>query len=171
MNIYYIDIEKFKKTHKKDILAEYADKELSNEKRYYEYTIGRYLIKNAAKEFYNTDNNIIINENGKPVFENSELNFSLSHSKDYVVACFDKNLCGIDIEFIKERNFEKLGQYYGEKFNTQDEFYKFWTLKEASYKLGSTAADSYTVKFMQNYYLTIVSNKSFNKKIKIIQFE
>lgn len=172
MNIYYIDIEEFKRNHDKDFLSEYADKEFKNEKRFYEYTIGRYLVKNVAKKIYKIEDcEIILNENDKPVFKNSDLHFSISHSKDYAVVCFDINQCGIDIEFIKERNFKKISQYYGKNIATSDEFYKYWTFKEASYKLSEEVKDSYCTIFKNNYCLTVVSEKIFDKNIDIIHFE
>lgn len=172
MNIYYIDIEKFKQNHDKDFLSEYCDKELKNEKRFYEYTIGRYLVKNIAKKIYKIEDcEIVINENGKPVLKNSDLHFSLSHSKDYAVACFDTNQCGIDIEFTKERDFKKISQYYDQNIDTLEEFYRYWTLKEASYKLGAEVKDTYCTIFKGNYCLTIVSERIFDKNIEIIPFE
>lgn len=172
MNIYYINIEKFKKNHNKNFLSKYSDREFKNEKRFYEYSIGRYLIKNVAQKIYKIeDSEIIINKNGKPIFKNSNLHFSLSHSNDYVIACFDINQCGIDIEFLKKRDFKKIAGYYGENIQTSEEFYKYWTLKEASYKLGKEVKDSYSMIFKNNYCLTIVSEQIFDKNIEIIYFE
>ena len=50
MNIFYINTEEFKKHHKKDELSIYADIELKTDKRFWEHTIGRYLIKTVAKK-------------------------------------------------------------------------------------------------------------------------
>ena len=162
MNIYYIDIEEFKQTHDKNFLSKYIDREFKSDKRFYEYTIGRYLIKNVAKKIYKIDDcEITIDKNGKPQFKNSNIHFSLSHSKDYVVICFDKNECGIDIEFNKERNFEKISQHYNKNFVNADEFYRFWTLKEATYKLHNSVKDYYTTVFKNYYYLTVTSEKVF----------
>lgn len=171
MNIYYINIEEFKQTHDKNFLSEYADKRIENEKRFFEYSIGRYLIKNVAKKIYKiNDCEITINKNGKPQFKNYDLNFSLSHSKDYAVVCFDENECGIDIEFSKERNFEKISQHYNKNFLNADEFYRFWTLKEATYKQHTSVKDYYTTVFKNNYYLTVTSEKVFEKPVEIIKF-
>lgn len=124
------------KTHAKDFLFPYADTEIKAEKRFYEYTIGRYLVKHVAQKYYNIDKTEIIkNENGKPIFKNSDLHFSISHSKNIVIACFDKYPCGIDIEYMKDRNIQKLSEYFDKNFETLEDFYKFWTTKEAKYKL------------------------------------
>ena len=172
MNIYYIDIEEFKKNHADDFFYQYSDREFKNDKRFYEYTTGRYLVKNAAKKIYKIDNpEIIINESGKPVLKNSELNFSLSHSHNYVLACFDSYKCGIDIELIKNRNLGRFAKYYKKNYEDILDFYRDWTFKEASYKLGAEIKDSYAVIFKNNYYLTVVSEKVFDKNIEIIHFE
>ncbi len=171
MNIFYIDIEKFKDNHTKETLCEYCDRDFASEKRYWEYTTGRYLIKNIAKKIYKISNvQIITDENGKPQFKDADLKFSLSHSKRYVIANFDNNICGIDIEYIKERDFEKLSQHYNKIFKNADDFYKFWTLKEASYKQNSPVNDYYTTVFKGNYYLTVTSEKIFDKSIEIIEY-
>lgn len=170
MKIFYIDIEKFKKSIDKSILYEYADIELKTEKIFFEYTIGRYLIKNAAKKFYNLDSEITVNKNGKPQFKNNEIYFSLSHSKNIVAACFNKNPCGIDIEFIKSRDLKEISDYYGQKFDTLDDFYEFWTINEAEYKLGEKAIYKYSCK-INNYYLSVASKQKMDKNIIITEFK
>lgn len=164
MKIFYIDIEKFKVTHNKNFLLSFADKNFNTKKRFYQYSIGRYLVKSIAQNVYNIENtDITTEENGKPVFKNSSLCFSISHSKNIVVACFDKFPCGIDIEYIKPRNLEKLSEFFDRKFNSLEDFYKFWTFKEASYKLNNNLETQYFTKFQNEYYLSIVSsNKLFS---------
>lgn len=163
MQVYYVEIDKFLKTHSKDFLFPYADIELKTEKRFYEYTIGRYLVKYIAQKYYNIDNTEIVkNTDGKPFFINADLHFSLSHSKNIVIACFDKSPCGIDIEYIKERDFKKLSEYFDRRFESLEDFYKFWTTKEATYK--STQCNKYILNqiFQDCYYLTFVGqSKSF----------
>ena len=168
MKIFYIDIEKAKKIIGKKKLCQYADIELKTEKRFYEYTLGRYLIKNVAKKNYNIDDEIIINKNGKPEFKNGEIYFSLSHSKNFIVACFDKNPCGIDIEFMKKRNLKELSEYYRQNFETIEDFYNVWTMNEAEYKLGQKAK-FYKIFKIENYCLAAVSSKRLNK-INLINF-
>ncbi|MBQ8460334.1 hypothetical protein IJ541_09565 [bacterium] len=165
MDVFYINIAEFKNSHDKDFLIPYSDKSFKSEKRFYEYGLGRYLVKSVAKEVYGIDDAEIIVENtGKPIFKNSDIQFCISHSNNIVMASFDKNPCGLDIEFIKTRNIEKLSEHFGQKFANSDDFYKFWTLKEASYKLNSEVKAKYCAKF-ENYYLTIVSNNDLNFSI------
>ena len=171
MKVFYIDIEEFKKNHTKEFLSPYNDKDFKTEKRFYEYTIGRYLIKNAAKKHFNVKNTeIITDEKGKPFLKNNELYFSISHSQNIVVACFDTAPCGIDIEFIKKRDLLKLSKHYNIEFKTQDEFYKFWTIKEAEFKLNQKAKTLYTKPF-KNFFLTIASSGLIDTDIEILNFD
>ena len=162
MKVFYIYIENAKKIITKDVLFQYADIELKTQKRFYEYTLGRYLIKNTAKKFYNIDDEIVINENGKPEFKAGEIYFSLSHSKNIIAVCLDENPCGIDVEYMKERNLKEISEYYGQEFETLEDFYKFWTKQEAEYKLGEKAKYSKSFR-IKDYYLTVVSDRKINK--------
>ena len=172
MNVFYIEIDKFKNTHSKDFLTSYADKELKTDKRFYEYTLGRYLIKKVAKEYYDiADTSIIINKSGKPLFKHSSICFSLTHTKNIVMVCFDKYNCGIDLEYGKNRNLKYLSKYFGERFNTSEDFYKFWTLKEASLKLADTIVYQHFQQFYKDYYLTVVSSKNRAHNIKILKVD
>jgi len=74
-------------------------------------------------------------------------NISLSHSKEWI-ACAISNSgpVGIDIEFHKQRNFNKLAAFgFGKneqkriEINGKDEFYKIWTLREAYAKMKSAS--------------------------------
>ncbi|MBQ7450570.1 hypothetical protein IJS77_04065 [bacterium] len=165
MKIFYIDIEETKKKISKTELNKYADIELKSEKRFFEYTLGRFLVKNVAKNIYNIDDEIILNQSGKPQFKNNGIYFSISHTKGLVAVCFDETPCGIDIEFMKERNLKEVSKYYGIKFDNIEKFYKFWTKQEAVYKLNDDVKDFYSEKFLDKYYLTVVSGKKFSHKI------
>ncbi len=164
MKIFYIDIEKFKKTHSDDFLKSYCDIKTNNEKRFLEYSTGRFLVKSIAKEFYNiSDPKIILNGNGKPEFKDADLHFNISHSKNIVIACFDNAHCAIDIEFIKNRDLNKLSKFFKKDFKTQKDFYKFWTYKEAEYKLGKKIQHYYCQEFLCDYYLTVASENNISK--------
>lgn len=161
MKVFYIDTDEFKDKYDKEFLKQYADVELKTDKRFYEYTIGRFLVKTVAEQIYCVKDSEIIKDNsGKPVFKNGEICFNLSHSDKYVVACFDAKPCGLDIERIKERDLDKLSKYYDRAFGGLDDFYKFWTEKESTYKLGTDVKAKYTTKFMTDYYMTITSSEN-----------
>lgn len=58
--------------------------------------INDYILKNGFK--------IINNKYGKPAYENSDIYFNKSHTKDLSVAIIDNKSCGIDIEKIRTFN-------------------------------------------------------------------
>ena len=100
-------------------------------------------------------------ENGKPEFKSGGIYFSISHSENLLAVCFDEYPCGIDIEFMKDRNLKDISKYYGQEFKTLENFYKFWTKQEAEYKLGEKAKYCKSLS-IKNYYFTVVSNKIFH---------
>lgn len=166
MKVFYIYIDKFKKNFSKEALIDCTDIKLKTEKRFYEYTAGRFLVTNIAKRIYNcNDTKIILTPDGKPFFKNWDICFSLSHSKNIVIACFDKDPCGIDIEYMKRRNLKELSSYYKKDFNTTEDFYKFWTLNEAIFKIGSNYKDSFSLILDNQYFVNIVSLNRIKKPI------
>ena len=60
--------------------------------------------------------------------------------------------------------------YYGEDFEDSDDFYRFWTKKEASYKLGDNPESVYTTKFKGNFMLTVVSSGNIGECVEIESF-
>lgn len=132
------------------------DTVFKSEKRNIEYQIGRYLTKYIGKVFYELFDVDIIVTDKKPVFKNSKMCFSISHSDEYVVVAFSEKEIGLDIEKYKERNLEKFSKYFKRDFGTQEEFYKYWTSFEAKYK--SKLKNEFCSSFrFRNYYLSISS--------------
>ncbi len=86
-------------------------------------------------------------ENGKPYFEDSPLCFSVSHSGDTALIAVCDLPIGVDLELIRQRNFEATLKRFTQR--EQDEiggdtlkFLKNWTAKEAYIKmLGGTLAE------------------------------
>ena len=85
-----------------------------------------------------------------PIISNdNKLRLSLSHSGDYVAAVISTNRIALDIECVKgDRDYLNLARnafHPSEVFileqsdsrqALQERFYKFWTLRECSYKIG-----------------------------------
>ncbi|MCM3670695.1 4'-phosphopantetheinyl transferase superfamily protein [Mesobacillus maritimus] len=99
------------------------------------------------------------NEFGKPYIENVPFYFNTSHSGDWVVGIFGNDEVGIDIEKIKEIDFDIARHFFStnecqdlEQKNQHDKlyyFYDLWTLKESFIKnIGtglSFSLNSFTV--------------------------
>lgn len=158
MEIFYINSEDFLKTHDTDFLLKYAvGQNFKSMKRFIQYSLGRFLVKSVAQKFYGIKDIEIVVENEKPKFKNGEIFFSISHCGDYIAAAFDKFECGLDIEDMKERDFEALSKRYEKSFQTKEDFYKFWTQYEAEIKLQNKTQGVYSCVFQDKFMLTAVS--------------
>lgn len=111
----------------------------------YKIKLSHKVVLFCLKTFFNIPNmKILKNRLGKPyIAHSSNLNFSISHTKDLSVFIFsDKNI-GIDIEYVnmctidpKLKFFFNASEfkYIAESKNTNFSFYELWTLKEAYLK-------------------------------------
>lgn len=139
-----------------------------NKKHSIEHNLGRFLTKYTAKNQYKIENPLIIKDNGKPKFVNSEIHFSISHSKDIVAVIFDENVVGLDIEFMKNRDFESISNYLKLKVENHDmkTFYKHWTRYEAEYKSKKQDFISFII---ENDYMCSIS--SYEQDLNVYKVE
>ena len=163
MEIYYINADKFLPFIDKNSLKEFLeDKTFGNQKRETEFCLGRFLVKYVLTHRYNIINPQIEIKNKKPCLKNNKenINFSISHSKGIVLAVFDTENTGADIEFMKPRNFDKLFDFYNLKPKSKDSqtFYQIWTQYEAEIKLQQKPVSSIQAKFLENYILSVCSS-------------
>ena len=108
-----------------------------SQKRIEQFCLGRFLINYVLKNYYNIKHPEIVIKNKKPCLKNEKIYFSLSHSNDIILAAFfDKNI-GVDIEWMRDRDFQKLFEYYRINSENKDKetFYQLWTVYEAEIKL------------------------------------
>ena len=159
MDIYYINIEEFLEKYNAGQLKVFLkDKNFKSEKRRLEYAIGRYLVINVAKKYYSINNPEIVINNKKPEFYNKKIDFSLTHSKNYVMAAFDKKPCGIDLEFINNQiKLDSLSKRYKIEFQSVEHFFEFWVKKEATIKLQQIHSTIISRNFKDNYKLAIAT--------------
>lgn len=167
MDIFYIDTDKY--ILDKRILLSYADRKFLSVEKEKQHCYGRFLVKKTAEIVYRVEDTGIEVINKKPRFKNSSLKFSISHSKNIVVAAFDENPVGVDIEFMKERNFKEIFARYNYKGNniSKELFYSFWTEYEAGIKLQGSSKTKITIPFNKDFMLTVAGN--FNKDYKIFE--
>ena len=162
MDIFIIKIDKFMK-----FIDEFSIcNDFSSRKRCIEFSLGRFLTKFVAKNFYNLENTDILICNKKPVFLNSKLYFSISHSKNIVAVAFDNNDVGLDFEFLKPRNLEKFCRRMNKKFQNEIEFYQYWTSFEAQYKSKPQFLTSF--KF-EDYIASVSSFSKIDKSLKLYE--
>lgn len=159
MKIYYVNLEDGI-THTKQ-----SKKKLQSR-------CGRFIAEYVAKNYYGVENTEIILENGKPKFKFSKLNFNISHSENIVACAFDDYPVGIDVEYMKKRNFDELSKYLKVDFKEKNDFYRYWTQYEAKIKLQSEIKQILTFEILKGYMCSLLSsNPCSGIKIKLKIYE
>lgn len=107
------------------------------------FIVARAMLNLLLSKYCQQKFKLIIDTNGKPILENHELEFNISHSENVVlIAVSRSSQIGIDIEKISttleldsyraifhESELKKFNQIFERKDST--EFFKIWTHKEA----------------------------------------
>lgn len=171
MEIFYVKKSEFLKQVKMADLEQVSDgRQYKSREKYLEHLCGLYLVKNLAKKIYNVKNSEIEIVGGKPFFKSREMFFSVSHSENLVVVGVAKDDIGLDVEFVKPRDFKKIMTHYGFEIEnpTAEEFYRFWTLHEAEIKLGRTPVSKFSIPFLQEYYLSCVSSSPMVSSFDVV---
>ena len=134
--------------------------------------LGRHIVKEVARIFYDVNDTEIIIENNKPKFKNADLCFNISHSNNIVAVAFDVLPLGLDVEYIKERNFKLLLERYNIASNDKEFFYQFWTEYEASIKIQDEIKQKLCFKLKEDYMLSLFSSnpdEGIKTKLKIYE--
>ena len=163
MKIFYINIDEYFKTlpgAKSHALLKTFGKNFKSEKRQKEYAISRFLLKYIPEKIYGLNELEIGIKNKKPYFTKCDLNFSITHSKNIVAVAFSEHPVGLDVEFIRKRNFKPILERLGIKTQGVDleQFYHYWTEYEAKVKLQQDAKFCYSEKLSEEYILTVCSS-------------
>ena len=168
MDIFYIDSDNFQVSN----LQSYAAKQFNSSKAMVQHCLGRFLVQNVAESFYKINSEIIV-KNSKPCFKTEKICFSISHSNNIILAAFDKYPVGVDIEYMKPRNFKPILERFNVNIENPgiEDFYKFWTEYEAKYKLQTKAKSIFTTKFLKDFMLTVASSNPCNisEQLKIYE--
>lgn len=165
MKIYYVKKDEFMNKVSLEELKTFSDgRVLNNQTKYTEHLIGLYLIKYLAKKYYDLDDYKIIYDGKKPKFKDEKLNFSVSHSENIVAVGFSDYNIGIDVEYMKNRDFTKLSKRYNINPSALD-FYTFWTKYEAGIKLGDNPKFVKSQIIENNYMLSYASDKNLEAEI------
>ena len=107
---------------------------------------GNNLIRSAAGLYFEekgepqeiNNRKIMRPENGKPYFEDLPVEFSLSHSGILWMCMMSDVPCGLDVQIIKECDYEKLAERFYKKEEIHyvdlwgiEGFFRLWVRKEA----------------------------------------
>lgn len=158
------DYNKYYAMMSKTRASEIDRKKFDDSKR--ESVLGEMLARKGISELTGIDEEKIIfsrTENGKPYADNTDIFFSISHSKEYVVCAVDKDGIGVDIEQIRavEPRITNISCTESDKeyiFGTKsrdtfdadslERFFVVWTAKEAYLKCkGTGIVDLKTVSY------------------------
>lgn len=159
MEVFYIDSEQF------------DTKGMS--KREIEIEFGRLVVDYSAEKYYGLQNREIIVENKKPRFKSAPLHFSISHSRNIILAAFSNHPVGVDVEYLKQRDFGAILKYLrAENVSTDMEsFYTFWTAYEAKIKLQGEPGGLATTKLMPEFILSIACSQPIDMETDLKIYE
>ena len=159
MKVILANIENIINSNNKSQILNFAQKDIKNEKKLLQHSLGRFLVDFCLNKFYRIkEYNISIDKTGKPCLD-KEINFSISHSKNYAMIALSKTPIGVDIEQIRDRDFKSILNHYNiEKDVNSTEFYQLWTDYEARIKSG--LKDNSISYKLDNYILSISSNST-----------
>lgn len=155
MDIFVIRVKDADNVHM-ELLKEFQKKEISDFGKWNAHCFSYLMVDRILREVYNIEDREIIFDGKKPVLKSGIKHFSISHSGEYTALAFSDYNCGIDIEEIKLREFEKISKRMGFKCDTLEDFYKSWTKYEADYKLSVPAQKNKYCK-ISGYALTASS--------------
>ncbi len=144
------------------LLSNFQYKKISNKTKLTEHSLAYLMTDRILKNVYKINNYEIEFIDGKPYLNGKEKYLSLSHSADYIAIGFSDFECGLDIEKIKERDFEAISERMGFSSSSLEDFYLNWTKYEAEYKLGKISKKEYYCAF-EGYILTACSEHSEEK--------
>ena len=111
-----------------------------------------YLLCQGLKEEYNIDKPLFsYNEFGKPYLQNNEnIFFNFSHTKNIAVCAISNTEVGIDVEEVREYNpiiaDKILSDEEKSKIKNDEDFFKYWTIKEAVCKCEGTGIANFDFK-------------------------
>lgn len=124
-----------------------------------------------------------IDRKAKPKFVGNDTHFSLSHCGDKFVLVFSKQEIGVDLELVRDIDYDKFNNKYNLLANNEFDFFEKWTYLEAISKyaqiplmqtLSANKQLAYQhehlhkkMKLFDDYVCSIVANDSVIEKFDI----
>lgn len=154
--------------------VEYAEKYRDdNDKK--RHLLGERLLKKALNIFgHHGKFKIFKGEHGKPYTNIKNFHFNISHSNEIVVVAYAQKDIGVDIEFHKTRDYNRLKdnfhkeeqEFIENSFDKLGAFYSIWTLKESYLKaVGIGLLES-----LDSFYVVPNRDGTFRTSLKDIEF-
>lgn len=151
MQVFYLNLEKttLNSIIEEKYLGFLADDEkvrfyaIANQLNRRNFLFGRVLLRYSLAKIFNynyQDIALVKGEAGRLELDSNlpfKTSFNLSHSKDVVILAIDDDKIGVDVEFIRKRNFDELANYFFsqsevldlqklDKAESFDEITKWW---------------------------------------------
>ena len=106
---------------------------------------------------------ILINDNGKPYFKNSNIFFNYSHSKNYIACVISNYEVGIDIEEKNRVISDKIASKYLNGVEDNNDRLILWVKKEAYSKLKGLGLQIgfNSIKFNSNNRYLLINEKEY----------
>lgn len=135
--------------------------------------LGRLLLAYGLKNFHNFKFpvNLLFNESKKPSLNYSSLQFNISHSKELIACAISTDgSIGIDVEKVTEINWREFElqlteNEYSRIANSDkqnDEFFLYWTQKEAVLKANGEGLNIALNSFEITNYIALLQNKEYH---------
>lgn len=162
MEIFYLRKAEFLNSIERESLESFSDgRAYESDDKHIEHLCGLFLTKFAAKHIYGVKKLNIILKGAKPIFEFSNMKFSISHSHDIILVVFNNTNIGADLEYMRQRDYKNIMMRYDESIEnpTKEEFYRFWTSYEARIKLGAEPKAIFSTILDDEYMMSCVSDE------------
>jgi 4'-phosphopantetheinyl transferase len=99
-------------------------------------------------------------EHGKPYLKGNSCYFNISHSGDLIALAISDKEVGLDLEYMRERNFMALAEHsmqsklslIREAADPRMEFYRWWTVFEAGVKLAGLSVVNNRDTYPEHFY-------------------
>ncbi len=139
------------------------------------------FVKRKACEKFNILSPVIKkSQKGKPYFENSNVYFNITHSRDFLAVAIGKAQVGIDAEFLRKADLRVANRFcesekeYIFEADSDRRFFEIWTKKEAYLKYNGVGISGGLTSFnvlenpqmfktfiINEYILTVCSNEEY----------
>lgn len=114
-------------------------------------SLSAYSCLNKLLSLMKIDDEVILQENGKPTLKQGGAFISVSHSEKFVLCGISKLPIGVDLEKMRPINLKVAKRFCSENelknCKNERDFFKIWTLKEAYFKLYGSVLDIKKVEF------------------------
>jgi len=139
----------------------------------------RFVVSRAfRRRVLGSEAEILTEDSGRPYVKGNPVFFSISHSGNILVMAVDSYSVGIDVEFMKVRDFARLSsRFFGECIKDREAFYRRWTCFEAGLKLAGLPLFSKTVsepeylhsELLGDCMLSVASKRAISLPLSILR--